>query len=233
MKSGLAQGPRFTDGVDIVLDMIQWRWKFLSTSIVGLNDGDLVATWPDSSGFGRDATQATEANRPTFKTGIFNGKPAVRWGQNSSQRLVTGLIAAQSQPSVTFAIGGGTGQTFFDAAPSASGRQTFYNPSAGLMYAGTEVNTGLAMTTAIWCFKWNGASSRVWRGGGSGSGSINVGTEAPNGLTLGNQVSNPNEGIGGDIGAFMVSNGDLDIGTINQVGNYLASWSGLSWTTAT
>jgi len=46
-------------------------------AIVGLNDGDLVQTWPDSSGNGRDGTQATEGVRPAYKTNRLNGLPAV------------------------------------------------------------------------------------------------------------------------------------------------------------
>jgi hypothetical protein len=44
-----------------------------------LNDNDAVGTWPDSSGRGRDASQTTAGNKPTYKTGIVNGKPVVRF----------------------------------------------------------------------------------------------------------------------------------------------------------
>ncbi len=46
---------------------------------MGLADGAAVATWPDSSGNGYDATQATAAAKPTYKAGIRNGKPVVRF----------------------------------------------------------------------------------------------------------------------------------------------------------
>jgi hypothetical protein len=44
----------------------------------GLNDGDPVTTWTDSSGNGHDATRTGSA-RPIFKHGILNGKPVVRF----------------------------------------------------------------------------------------------------------------------------------------------------------
>lgn len=51
-----------------------------ATKLTGLNDGAAVTTWADASGnTGRDATQATGAKQPTYKTGIQNGKPVVRF----------------------------------------------------------------------------------------------------------------------------------------------------------
>jgi hypothetical protein len=47
--------------------------------IGGLSDGDPVGTWADSSGNGRDATQGTAGAKPTYKTGIQNGLPIVRF----------------------------------------------------------------------------------------------------------------------------------------------------------
>ena len=44
-----------------------------------LIDGDPVGSWIDASGNGNDVTQATATNKPTFKTGILNGKPVVRF----------------------------------------------------------------------------------------------------------------------------------------------------------
>jgi len=59
-------------------------------AITGLNDGDKVATWEDLSGEGNDATQATEANRPTYKTDILNGKPVVRFDGSGSYMIGPG-----------------------------------------------------------------------------------------------------------------------------------------------
>ena len=46
---------------------------------LSLADGAAVATWTDSSGNGRDATQATGTKQPLYKTNIINGKPVVRF----------------------------------------------------------------------------------------------------------------------------------------------------------
>jgi hypothetical protein len=61
-------------------------------AITGLNDGDPVVTWPDSSGNGRDATQGAAGNRPTYETAVLNGKPVVRFDA-TDDRLATASIA--------------------------------------------------------------------------------------------------------------------------------------------
>lgn len=48
--------------------------------IAGLSDGDPIATWADSSGNGRNATQSNASARPIYKTAIVNGLPVVRFG---------------------------------------------------------------------------------------------------------------------------------------------------------
>lgn len=50
--------------------------------ISGLNDGDAVSTWNDVSGNSYNATQATAANRPTYRTGVFGGSAACQFDGN-------------------------------------------------------------------------------------------------------------------------------------------------------
>jgi hypothetical protein len=47
--------------------------------ITGLADGDPIPSCPDGSGNSRTASQATSSKRPSYKTGIFNGRPAMRF----------------------------------------------------------------------------------------------------------------------------------------------------------
>ena len=47
--------------------------------ISGTSDGSTVQTWSDISGNARDATQATAANRATYKTAIQGGNPILRF----------------------------------------------------------------------------------------------------------------------------------------------------------
>jgi len=52
---------------------------YKANAIVGLNDDDLIATWPDSSGNAYDMLQADDALKPKYKVNIINGQPTVRF----------------------------------------------------------------------------------------------------------------------------------------------------------
>jgi len=50
-----------------------------ASQIVGLNDGDAVATWTDASGNGYNATQGTASKRPIYRPTGINGAAAVQF----------------------------------------------------------------------------------------------------------------------------------------------------------
>lgn len=74
-----------------------------ANAITGLNDGDPVGTWLDSSGSGNDVTQSTSGSKPLYKTGIINGLPTVLFdgsddfmsGAKPSNRPLTQFIVTQ------------------------------------------------------------------------------------------------------------------------------------------
>lgn len=71
-------------------------WKADSLS---LNDGDLISTWTDSSGSGRDVTNgAASVTPPVYKTNIFGGYPAVRFAGH-----LTNFLAMSSAPLTNYA----------------------------------------------------------------------------------------------------------------------------------
>jgi hypothetical protein len=47
--------------------------------ITGLVDGDVVATWSDSSTGGNEFYQSTASKKPVYKTDIFNSSPAIKF----------------------------------------------------------------------------------------------------------------------------------------------------------
>jgi hypothetical protein len=69
----------------------------------GLNDGDPVTTWTDSSVNGNNATQTGSA-RPTFKTSIVNGKPVVRFVSASLQQLNLASQITSLAPWTVFSV---------------------------------------------------------------------------------------------------------------------------------
>jgi hypothetical protein len=84
---------------DDITGLISW---FAADQITGLSDGSSVATWGDQSSGGRDATQATAADQPIYKTGIVDGKPVVRFADTGDNLTVT---AAPSHTATTmFAV---------------------------------------------------------------------------------------------------------------------------------
>lgn len=50
---------------------------WLKADTLGLSPGARVATWPDASGNGNDATQANTTLQPVFQPSAYNGMPAV------------------------------------------------------------------------------------------------------------------------------------------------------------
>jgi hypothetical protein len=65
----------------------------------GLNDGNAIGTATDYSGNGRNFTQATAGNKPTFKTAIVNGLPVMRFDGVDDYLQTTGwptnLVSAE------------------------------------------------------------------------------------------------------------------------------------------
>jgi hypothetical protein len=66
-----------------------------ANTITGVAAGGAVATWPDRSANGRDFTQGTGANQPTWQVNIQNGKPAVRFGAGKFMSNAA-LVSTQS-----------------------------------------------------------------------------------------------------------------------------------------
>ena len=59
-------------------------------------NGDVVGAWADKSGNGKDATQATTAEKPTLQTAIINGLPVVRF-DGSDDALAQSLTLSGTQ----------------------------------------------------------------------------------------------------------------------------------------
>lgn len=66
----------------------------LEADVIAGADDDPVTTWPDVSGSGNDAGQATAGAKPTYKTNILNGKPVVRFDGTADFMSLASLITA-------------------------------------------------------------------------------------------------------------------------------------------
>lgn len=169
-------------------------------AISGLANNDPVTTWEDSSSNNRDFTQATETNKPLYKTNILNGLPGVLFDGINDWMASTSF--AVSVPHTIFVVvklisytaGAGTARITADNDGSAA--QIFLQADDDLaMYSGTELggnnqDFNAAQITA----KFNGASSVLYRNG-TLIASGNAGTSAiASGMNIGHD-HNASDGL--------------------------------------
>lgn len=103
---------------------------WLDATRINQADNTAVATWDDLSGNNYNATQATSANRPTFRTNQINGKPAV---------IFDGTNDTLSVPSSTsiFKFLHSTDSTVFIVARAG----TTSDPAANMAFIHTSTGT--------------------------------------------------------------------------------------------
>lgn len=66
-----------------------------ASQIVGLNDGDAVATWSDLSGNALGVTQSIASRRPTYQTNEINSLPAVQF--DGSDDFLANLVGTLTE----------------------------------------------------------------------------------------------------------------------------------------
>ncbi|HNQ88204.1 MAG TPA: hypothetical protein PKM73_06300 [Verrucomicrobiota bacterium] len=69
-------------------------------AITGMANGARLASWADSSGNANDASQATEANQPTFVANGLNNLPTVRFDDLDADGTVNGVQFLDSKATV-------------------------------------------------------------------------------------------------------------------------------------
>jgi len=211
--------------------------------ITGLSDSDPVATWPDAGPHGDDVTQGTAAKRPLYKTGILNGKPVVRFDGNDDylQGAFTNA-GATTQPLTIFAVAqlnaalvnDDNAYVICDGVNSGTRSQLYKteapDPDAWALYSGAVLTDGAADADwNIWAALFNGASSELWIDGVSVA-SGDAGAQAMSGLTIGTSYACSGVYWSGDIAEIIVYDANLSDIDKNEVGNYLATKYGPSWT---
>lgn len=154
-------------------------------------DDQPVATWSDKSGNGRDATQGTAAQQPTYKTDIQNGKPAVQFDGVDDDLATTNFTI--TQPYTIFVVdrnltpGGAPKVHISNKAANNNGIHDAAGHGGTYLYSGSIV--GISATPQnfhIYQVAWNGAATDYAIDGGSLVEGINPGAAAnPDGLVLG------------------------------------------------
>jgi len=117
---------------------------WLDATQITANDGDKVSQWSDLSGNNNHAVQGSVSLQPTFKDNVFNGKPAVRFAEETYNLLNTGNIALGERTYVVVmeAINPGRGSWHSVILQSAAPYYQIYGNTNGTtlrFYLGSDI----------------------------------------------------------------------------------------------
>lgn len=188
-----------------------------------------------------DIVQATAVNRPTLRQVTNNGKTFYTWEHNSDylkgafgggaiSQPFTAIYVAKLDPTVV-----NDGQNHFATdGDDATNRMILSQlntptPDAWQVLAGASLVDGDTDSNwNIFTILYNGASSQLWINGTSKA-SGDVGAHTPDGITIG-----ANNGGGapwkGYLAPLLIYPGNISNADKNQIGQYLFSISGISYT---
>lgn len=227
---------RTDQSVSFPTDYSYW-WKVSSLS--ALSDGASVATWPDSSGNGRDATEAT--NPPVYKTNIIEGRlPVVRFaGPGTSQQLTFPDVSAYGDPCTIVVLcaprglGSAQGQDTLLCGLGACGLhfRGYGSTNWGVVdTSGTNYDSGENLQVGQWALMFlrcQGYQGKYEAGRGLGtrlSGSINLSSQAQNGMgIIGRHPAFSNAMFNGDMAEILIYPRYLSELEYCAVYNYLAA----------
>lgn len=210
-------------------------WK--ADSLALANDTP-VQTWTDSSGLGRNLTQATATQRPLYKTSGMgpSSKPYLQFGNISgtTRRIASGPFGEIVSPTTIVLIGSLAtdlvGQ-YFSGIDNVD-RQAF-NSSASI-YAGSTIGfTGLTMTgEAVWIIRGLGTDGgeEIWKSGAAGT--VNPaggGVKGLGGLRLGANWDN-NTPANMACAEFILYGRELTNAELNDIQDYAVDKYGIACT---
>lgn len=197
-----------------------------ASQITGVSDGASLSSWPDESGNGFTAAQATGADQPTYyKTSgsfLVNGLPAV-WFNGSSDFMLCSSGPNVPQEDTIFAVGhmaslAGSGR-MFDGSASRQfldmNRSSAYAMYAGNVFGGGTPTIGTHLLTGL----YNSSSStfrvdqnNISLGGG-------IGLNALNEISLGGGIASTF--LSGALCEVLIYSSALTLGQIQSTETYL------------
>ena len=209
--------------------------------IVGHVDGDAIGTWSDASGLGHDATQATGANQPLYKTAIINGLPVVRFDGSNDSLSVAGITNNDATRTVFVVLKDITAgvKLLFSLAGSSSNSATIFQDGSGVyQYEKTQaagtVTFGTALhTPALLTLRFNSTSSAdaFFNNGTATNFDPDDGYQSgSNPLAIGTGLSTWWNGDIAEIISYNTALADADVDTVR---NYLGGKYGLGFGTTT
>jgi autotransporter-associated beta strand protein len=201
-----------------------------ASQLTGLSDGDPVATWNDMSGLANHAT--TSAGTPIYKTGVLNGRPVVRFDDNSA--FTTANLSSQFPSAATVfivtTITGDGAYTLVKANPNVD--EWWRWNGDGLSYPGFFRSSriegycpmpdsgshvfAISSSASAWEMSINGTSQGVAGGNYNSGGALVIGNGSSGG------------GLNGDISEVLAYNRVLTPNELNTIGSYLEAKYGLA-----
>lgn len=210
-------------------------WKDTARTSAVTTDGDAIAGVTDKSGVGNHLSQATAGKCPLYKAAILNSKSIGRWDAVDDTLATPAFVGGdKAQPNTIFVVGktlAGNFRFYTDGLTNTKRHVLIHNDVNTLeLNAGTALVSGAIGDTNYHIFGgvFNGASSKLYVGGGAAVASGDAGAQALGGLTLGSgwDGSFP---LNGDIGAVLVYTGAFSTTDLDLDGNYFATQWNLAW----
>jgi hypothetical protein len=195
-------------------------------AIVGLVDGDPVTTWSDSSGAGDDLTTT---GSPTYKTGLVNGKPAVRFNGSSQYGSTANPwpTAGFSAFAVIYFTNGAVSNAVLGALPGGVEFQinTLATQELDSVGNGPVATDVVGLTPSTWCIvgvTYDGATYTFYSAAGAGvSGSASQSWVTAAGYVGASYNGGMTDFFGGDIAEILVYDACLNVADATAAVNYL------------
>ena len=213
--------PPVTTGLKLHLDASQ---------LTGLSDGATVNTWTDMSGLGNNATRTS--GTPTYKTGILNGQPVIRF--NNASSFTTANLSSQFPTATTgFIVATINNDNAYTLVHANLGVDEWFRYDGnGRSYPGffrgirlesycAMTNSGshlfaISSSASAWQMSINGVSQGVAGGNYNAAAALVIG-------------NNPNSrALNGDIAEILIYDSVLSASDADLVGAYLSAKYGLS-----
>jgi hypothetical protein len=203
---------------------------WLKADALSLSDNDPVATWTDSSGSGNDFAQATSGFRPTYKTGILNGKAVVRFDGSDdvlthaalglSAATVFVVFTANDSDYVVLSTDNGVNNGYWRWTGDGNGYFDLYRASRINTYPSTMPTAASQYLTLI----SSASTYEVFRGGvGDGAQAASF---ADGALSLGQRADGTVQ-FAGDVAEVIIFNRAVNSTERGDVESYLATKYGL------
>lgn len=207
---------------------------WLKADALGLINLDVVSTWNDSSGNGRNFTQAVVGQQPVYMTNILNGKPIVHFTAASSSTMInsTNFGTPSTVIYVSRQTGGTNGRMLSGLANDwLLGYHWGYRRQAYFAGWVSQIHDVPSDTNwHIYTSVHNGVQSSVYEDGKLFT-SNSDGLAGPNGLALIGYLG-ASEFTDGDIAEVIVYSKELSDIEHEQVELYLANKYGLAVTSS-